>query len=57
MCLYFHWLFLEQKDPLYIERFLKEKHDAWFFAVAAVLLAVIMYFARFNPLMMLAADR
>lgn len=53
--LYFHWLFLEQKDPLYIERFLKEKHGAWFFAVAAVLLVVIMYFARFNPLMMLAA--
>ncbi len=53
--LYFHWLFLEQKDPLYIERFLKEKHGAWFFAVAAILLVVIMYFARFNPLMMLAA--
>jgi len=53
--LYFHWLFLEQKDHLYIERFLKEKHGAWFFAVAAVLLVIIMYFARFNPLMMLAA--
>jgi uncharacterized protein len=53
--LYFHWLFLEQKDHLYIERLLKEKHGAWFFAVAAVLLVIIMYFARFNPLMMLAA--
>jgi hypothetical protein len=53
--LYFHWLFLEQKDNLYLERFLKEKHGAWFFAVAAVILVTIMYFARYNPLMMLAA--
>jgi hypothetical protein len=53
--LYLHWLFLEKKDPLYIERFLKEKHGAWFFAVTAVLLVVIMFFARFNPVMMLAA--
>jgi hypothetical protein len=53
--LYFHWLFLEKKDPLYLERFLKEKHGAWFFAVAAVLLVVIMYLARFNALMMLSA--
>jgi uncharacterized protein len=53
--LYFHWVFLEHKDPLYIEKFLKEKHGAWFFAVAAVLLVAIMYLARFNPLMMLSA--
>lgn len=53
--LYFHWLFLEQKDNLYLERFLKEKHGAWFFAVAAVILVTIMYFAQHNPLMMLAA--
>jgi hypothetical protein len=53
--LYFHWLFLEQKDPLYIERYLKVKHGVWFFAIAAVLLVMIMYFARFNSLMMLAA--
>ncbi len=53
--LYFHWLFLEQKEPLFIERYLKAKQGAWFFAVAAVLLVVIMYFARFNSLMMLAA--
>ena len=33
--LYIHWLFLEKKDPLYIERFIKEKHGVWFFAFAA----------------------
>jgi uncharacterized protein len=53
--LYFHWLFLEKKEPLYIERFLKEKHGVWFFAFAAILLVVIMYLARGNPMVMLAA--
>jgi hypothetical protein len=53
--LYFHWLFLEKKDPLYVERFLKEKHGSWFFAVVAIILLVIMFFARGNPTMMLAA--
>jgi uncharacterized protein len=53
--LYVHWLFLEKKDPLYIERFLKQKHGVWFFAFAAILLVIIMYLARANPLMMLAA--
>ena len=53
--LYFHWLFLEKKEPLYIERFLKEKHGVWFFAFAALSLVVIMYLARANSMMMLAA--
>ena len=53
--LYFHWLFLEKKEPLFIERFLKEKHGVWFFAFAAITLVVIMYLARFNPIVMLAA--
>jgi uncharacterized protein len=53
--LYLHWLFLEKKDPLYIERFIKEKHGAWFFAIASVLLVLIMYLARANSNMMLAA--
>jgi uncharacterized protein len=53
--LYFHWLFLEKKQPLFIERFLKEKHGVWFFAFAAVSLVVIMYSARANAMMMLAA--
>ncbi len=53
--LYFHWLFLENKDPLYIERFLKTKHGVWFFGFSAVILVVVMFFARANPTMMLAA--
>ena len=53
--LYFHWLFLEKKEPLYLERFLKEKHGVWFFAFAAVSLVIIMYLARSNAIMMLAA--
>jgi hypothetical protein len=53
--LYIHWLFLEKKDPLYIERFIKEKHGVWFFAFAAILLVIIMYLARADPLVMLAA--
>jgi uncharacterized protein len=54
--LYLHWLFLEKKDPLYIERFLKEKHGAWFFAFAAIILVIVMYLARASPMMMLAAS-
>jgi hypothetical protein len=53
--LYFHWLFLEKKEPLFIERYLKEKHGVWFFAFAAISLVVIMYLARANPMVMLAA--
>jgi hypothetical protein len=53
--LYFHWLFLEKKEPLFIERFLKEKHGVWFFAFAAIILVLVMYLARFNSMMMLAA--
>jgi hypothetical protein len=55
LLLYFHWLFLEKKDTLFIERFLKEKYGAWFFAVAALVLVVVMYLARANSNMMLAA--
>ncbi len=55
MFLYFHWLFLEKKEPLYIERFLKAKHGVWFFGFAAVILVLVMYLARANPIMMLAA--
>jgi hypothetical protein len=53
--LYFHWLFLEKKEPLFIERFLKEKHGVWFFAFAAITLVVIMYLARFDSILMLSA--
>jgi uncharacterized protein len=53
--LYFHWLFLEKKEPLFIERFIKEKHGVWFFAFAAIILVLVMYLARANSMMMLAA--
>ena len=33
--LYLHWLFLEPKDPLFIERYFKTKHGVWFFGVFA----------------------
>ena len=52
--LYFHWLFLEKKEPLYVERFLKAKHGVWFFGFAAVFLAFVMYLAKANTMMMLA---
>jgi uncharacterized protein len=53
--LYLHWLFMEKKEPLFIERFLKEKHGVWFFAFAAFLLVLVMFLARSHPFMMLAA--
>ena len=53
--LYFHWLFLEKKEPLYIERYLKAKHGVWFFGFAAVILVLVMFLARANSTMMLAA--
>jgi len=53
--LYLHWLFMEKKEPLFIERFLKEKHGVWFFAFAAFLLVLVMFLARAHPFMMLAA--
>ena len=40
---------------LYIERFLKAKHGVWFFGFAAVILVAVMYFAKANAMMMLAA--
>ena len=52
--LYFHWLFMERKHPLFIhERLLKEHHDVWFFAFAAIILVVLMFSSRDNPNMML----
>jgi hypothetical protein len=55
--LYFHWLFLEKKPdkPLFLERFLRKEHGVWFFGFAAIILVAIMYFARADPMMMLAA--
>ncbi|MDD5528134.1 MAG: DUF475 domain-containing protein [Patescibacteria group bacterium] len=43
--LFFHWLFLEQKNfGLHIERYFISK-GVWFFAVASVLLSAIVWFA------------
>jgi len=52
--LYMHWLFLEKKEPLFIERYLKKEHGVWFFGFAAIILVVVMFFARNNSMMMLA---
>lgn len=54
--LFFHWLFLEQKNfGLKGERFFYE-NSVWFYAVVSVLLAVIVFFAqRQNPLMAFGA--
>ncbi len=54
LLVYFHWLFMEKKKPLFAhEKILKEDHDVWFFAFAAILLVAIMYLARSSPPMMI----
>jgi uncharacterized protein len=53
--LYFHWLIVENKEPLFIAPVLKEKIGVWFFAFTGIMLLVVMYFARFNSMLMLAA--
>ncbi len=56
LLLYFHWLFMERKNPLFThERILKEHHSVWFFAFAAIILVALLYFSRHNPNMMLFA--
>lgn len=54
--LFFHWLFLEQKHyGLYGEEFIASK-GVWFFAIASILLAVIVWFAlKVHPLMAFGA--
>ncbi len=54
--LFFHWLFLEPKHfGLRGERFFF-RQGVWFYAIAAVLLALIVFFAqRENPLMAFSA--
>jgi len=43
--LFFHWLFLEQKNfGLYGERFF-QKNGIWFFAVVSVILATVVWYA------------
>ncbi len=54
LLVYFHWLFMEKKNPLFThEKLLKKNHDVWFFAFAAIILVGLMYFARSSPSMMI----
>jgi hypothetical protein len=56
MLLYFHWLFLEDKEPFFLpDKFIRPHYGIWFFAVAALLLVAVLFFARANPFAMLAA--
>ncbi|MBN1534063.1 MAG: DUF475 domain-containing protein [Spirochaetes bacterium] len=54
--LFFHWLFLEQKNfGLFIEPFFK-KRGVWFYAAVSVILTVIVWFAmKINDFMAFAA--
>lgn len=56
MLLYLHWLFLEEKAPLFVvDKLMKPHYGIWFFAFTAVILVALLYFASGNPLMMLSA--
>lgn len=56
LLLYFHWLFLEKKDPYFLpDKWVREHHGVWFFAIAALMLVGVMYFTRDRPLAMIAA--
>ncbi len=56
LLLYFHWLFLEKKNPFFfIDRFIKQQHGVWFFAMAALLLVGVLWAAKATPLAMLGA--
>lgn len=54
--LFFHWLFLEQKEyGLKGEHFF-HKQGVWFYAVASIILSLIVWFAlKINPLMAFGA--
>ncbi len=56
LLLYLHWLFLEEKTPLFAtDKLVKPHFGIWFFACAAILLVALLYFARGNPILMLSA--
>ena len=56
LLLYLHWLFLEEKSPLFVtDKLIKPHFGIWFFACAAVLLTALLYFSRSNPILMLSA--
>ena len=56
LLLYFHWLFLEKKEPYFvIDKWIKTHHGVWFFAIAAVLLVGLLAAEKARPLAMIAA--
>jgi len=56
LLLYLHWLFLEEKDPLFVvDKFIKPHYGVWFFAFAAIILVALLYLARSYPYLMLSA--
>ncbi|MBI1971555.1 MAG: DUF475 domain-containing protein [Candidatus Wildermuthbacteria bacterium] len=56
LLLYLHWLFLEKKDPFFVpDKLVKQQYGIWFFALAAILLVMVLWFARESPLAMLGA--
>lgn len=56
LLLYLHWLFLEEKEPLFVvDKFIKPHYGVWFFACAAIILVILLYLARHSPFLMLSA--
>lgn len=56
LLLYFHWLFLEKKDPyFFIDRLVKKQHGVWFFAISALLLVGLLWAVHDRPAAMIAA--
>lgn len=54
--LYLHWLFLDKKDPYFVpDKLIKPHHGIWFFAVSAILLVLLLWLLRNDPIAMLAA--
>lgn len=56
LLLYFHWLFLEKKEPYFIpDRLIKPHYGVWFFGLAAIILVGLLIITRATPLAMIAA--
>lgn len=56
LLMYFHWLFLEKKEPYFIpDKLIKPHYGVWFFAVAALLLVWVLVEEQTRPLAMIAA--
>lgn len=54
--LFFHWLFLEQKNYGLVGEEYIQKKGVWFFAIVSVLLSIIVWFAlKANPFMAFSA--